>query len=88
MHEKNRLAAQERVRAEKEKALEEADKTVTATYYMPHMAQAPMEPPVAIVQFNGDSAEAWAPVQHPRATREGPDPGGSNSIIVDSCFAP
>ena len=54
-----------------EKALEEADKTVTATYYMPHMAQAPMEPPVAIVQFNGDSAEAWAPVQHPRATREG-----------------
>ncbi|SES78266.1 isoquinoline 1-oxidoreductase, beta subunit [Marinobacter segnicrescens] len=54
-----------------EKALKEANKTVTATYYMPHMAQAPMEPPVAIVQFNGDTAEAWAPVQHPRATRQG-----------------
>ena len=52
-------------------ALGDANQRVSATYYMPHMAQAPMEPPVAVVVVTGDSAEAWAPVQNPRATREG-----------------
>lgn len=54
-----------------EAALKEANKRVSATYYMPHMAQAPMEPPVAVVRVSGGQAEAWAPVQNPRATREG-----------------
>lgn len=54
-----------------ETALKEADKRVSATYYMPHMAQAPMEPPAAVVVYRGGEAEAWAPVQNPRATREG-----------------
>ena len=54
-----------------EAALKEANKRVSATYYMPHMAQAPMEPPVAVVRVSGGKAEAWAPVQNPRATREG-----------------
>jgi len=54
-----------------EAALEDADTRVSATYYMPHMAQAPMEPPVAVVRIRGGKAEAWAPVQNPRATREG-----------------
>lgn len=54
-----------------EAALEAADKRVSATYYMPHMAQAPMEPPVAVVIIKDGKAEAWAPVQNPRATREG-----------------
>lgn len=52
-------------------ALESADKRVSATYYMPHMAQAPMEPPVATVRIRDGKAEAWAPVQNPRATRDG-----------------
>ncbi len=52
-------------------ALKAADKTVSATYYMPHMAQAPMEPPVATVRVADGKAEVWAPVQNPRATREG-----------------
>jgi isoquinoline 1-oxidoreductase beta subunit len=54
-----------------EAALQDAKKRVSATYYMPHMAQAPMEPPVAVVRIKDGKAEAWAPVQHPRATREG-----------------
>jgi len=54
-----------------EAALKVADKRVSATYYMPHMAQAPMEPPVAVVRIKDGKAEAWAPVQNPRATREG-----------------
>lgn len=60
-----------RERGDVDKALEEAEQRVTATYYMPHMAQAPMEPPVAVVRIKDGKAEAWAPVQHPRATREG-----------------
>ncbi|GEN27025.1 aldehyde dehydrogenase [Halovibrio variabilis] len=54
-----------------DKALEEAATRVSATYYMPHMAQAPMEPPVAVVRITEGKAEAWAPIQNPRATREG-----------------
>jgi len=52
-------------------ALKNADKRVAATYYMPHMAQAPMEPPVAVVRISEGKAEAWAPVQHPGAARQG-----------------
>lgn len=54
-----------------ESALSDAAKTVSATYYMPHMAQAPMEPPVAVVRVEDGTAEAWAPVQNPKATRDG-----------------
>ncbi|SFR43627.1 isoquinoline 1-oxidoreductase, beta subunit [Marinobacter daqiaonensis] len=60
-----------RQRGDVEAALEKADTRVSATYYMPHMAQAPMEPPVAVVRIRDGKAEAWAPVQNPRATREG-----------------
>ncbi|MEE2764666.1 MAG: xanthine dehydrogenase family protein molybdopterin-binding subunit [Pseudomonadota bacterium] len=52
-------------------ALDGAAKRVSATYYMPHMAQAPMEPPVAVVRIQDGKAEAWAPVQNPTATRDG-----------------
>ncbi|MBW7472421.1 molybdopterin-dependent oxidoreductase [Marinobacter sp. M216] len=52
-------------------ALNDAAKTVSATYYMPHMAQAPMEPPVAVVRVKDGAVEAWAPVQNPKATRDG-----------------
>ncbi len=46
-----------------------ASDTISAQYYMPHMAQAPMEPPVAIAKVTADSAEVWAPVQNPQATK-------------------
>ncbi|QSP93996.1 xanthine dehydrogenase family protein molybdopterin-binding subunit [Marinobacter salinisoli] len=52
-----------------DKAMKAAAKKVSATYYMPHMAQAPMEPPVATALVRKDKAEVWGPVQHPEATR-------------------
>ncbi|MEQ6884755.1 molybdopterin cofactor-binding domain-containing protein [Salicola sp. Rm-C-2C1-2] len=54
-----------------ENALNSAEQTLNATYYMPHMAQAPMEPPVAVVRLKEGKAQAWAPIQNPRAGREG-----------------
>jgi len=59
-----------RDRGDVEGALEQASKTVSATYYMPHMAQSPMEPMVATVIVRNGEAEVWAPVQNPRATRD------------------
>ncbi|SFN04607.1 xanthine dehydrogenase family protein molybdopterin-binding subunit [Marinobacter pelagius] len=53
-----------------ENALKQASKTVSATYYMPHMAQSPMEPMVATVVVANGEVEVWAPVQNPRATRD------------------
>ncbi|MCM5682885.1 molybdopterin-dependent oxidoreductase [Schlegelella sp. S2-27] len=41
--------------------------TLQAEYHMPHLAHAPMEPPVAVVQIRDGRAECWAPVQNPAA---------------------
>lgn len=38
-----------------------------ADYYIPHLAQAPMEPPVATAQCSHDFCELWAPIQNPQA---------------------
>ncbi len=51
-------------------AFKKADKKIEATYYLPHLAQAPMEPPVAIARFKDGALETWAPVQAPQVTRE------------------
>jgi len=40
-----------------------------AEYYIPHLAQAPMEPPAATVRIMGGKCEAWACTQAPQATR-------------------
>jgi len=39
--------------------------TVEASYYVPHLAQAPMEPPVAVALFQNGRMEVWAPTQNP-----------------------
>ncbi|MFC3283944.1 xanthine dehydrogenase family protein molybdopterin-binding subunit [Litchfieldella rifensis] len=54
-----------------ESALGNAETRVQASYYMPHMAQAPMEPPVAIARMSDGRAEVWAPLQNPQAARDG-----------------
>jgi len=41
--------------------------TVEAEYHLPHLAHAPMEPPVATVQIRDGRAECWAPAQNPVA---------------------
>jgi len=53
-----------------EAALKAADKVIVGEYYLPHLAHASMEPPVAVADVKGDKAEIWAPVQSPGGTRE------------------
>jgi len=53
-----------------EAALGKAAKKIEAEYYIPHLAQAPMEPPAAVAQIKDGHCEVWACVQAPQATRE------------------
>src|SRR5450755_2577284 len=53
-----------------EAALKSADKVVVGEYYLPHLAHASMEPPVATANFADGKVEVWAPVQSPGGTRE------------------
>jgi len=53
-----------------DKALAAAAKTVSAEYYIPHLAHASMEPPTATVRVADGKCEAWAPVQSPGNTRD------------------
>lgn len=53
-----------------EQAMASADSSLEAAYYLPHLAQSPMEPMVAIARFQGGHCEAWAPSQAPQVTRE------------------
>ncbi|MFK8013910.1 MAG: molybdopterin cofactor-binding domain-containing protein [Gammaproteobacteria bacterium] len=56
-------------RGDANKALESATRSVTAEYYAPHLAQAPMEPPVATARWEGNKVECWACTQTPQASR-------------------
>lgn len=51
-------------------ALAGPGKHVTAQYYLPHLAHATMEPPVATARIAGGKCEVWTSVQAPQATRE------------------
>lgn len=51
-------------------ALAGAAKVFAREYYQPHMAHAPMEPPVALAHVADGAAEIWAPLQSPSAARE------------------
>jgi isoquinoline 1-oxidoreductase subunit beta len=53
-----------------DKALASAAKTVSAEYYIPHLAHASMEPPNATARVANGKCEAWAPVQSPGNTQE------------------
>ncbi|ODN65619.1 xanthine dehydrogenase family protein molybdopterin-binding subunit [Methylophaga muralis] len=52
------------------KAMESADKTFKADYYVPHLSQAPMEPPVATARIQDGKCEVWAPTQAAQAGRD------------------
>jgi isoquinoline 1-oxidoreductase beta subunit len=52
------------------KALEEAETTVAAEYYIPHLAQAPMEPPTATARIIEGKCEVWASTQGPQAAHD------------------
>ncbi len=48
-----------------DQALATAAKTISAEYYVPVLAHAPMEPPTATARVADGKAEVWAPVQSP-----------------------
>jgi len=50
-------------------ALAKAARRIQASYYIPHLAQAPMEPPVATARVTNDSCEVWGSLQNPNAAR-------------------
>ena len=50
-------------------ALRSAPRRVSADYFVPHYAHAPMEVPAAIAHATGDHCEVWAPTQNPQAAR-------------------
>ncbi|WP_188716113.1 xanthine dehydrogenase family protein molybdopterin-binding subunit [Paracoccus acridae] len=50
-------------------ALQEAPRRSEAEYYIPHLAQAPMEPPSALAMIRDGKCEVWACVQAPQVTR-------------------
>ncbi len=48
-------------------AMDNASSTISADYYIPHLAQAPMEPPAATARFVGNVCEIWTATQNPQA---------------------
>jgi isoquinoline 1-oxidoreductase beta subunit len=50
-------------------AFAKAAKTVEAEYWVPHLAHAPMEPPVAVADFKDGKVTVWAPVQDPQGVQ-------------------
>ena len=50
-------------------AFKAATRVVEAEYVAPHLAHLSMEPPTALARVDGDTAEIWAPTQHPQAAR-------------------
>jgi isoquinoline 1-oxidoreductase beta subunit len=47
-----------------------ATKVHEAEYYVPHLAHASMEPPVAVAEFKNGKVVAWAPTQNPQAVQD------------------
>lgn len=59
-----------RSKGDVEKAMAAATQVHTADYYLPHLAHASMEPPVAVAHVTGDKCVAWAPTQNPQAAQD------------------
>ncbi len=45
-------------------------KVIEADYYVPLLAHATMEPPVAVAEFRDGKVTAWAPTQNPQAVQD------------------
>ena len=50
-------------------AFARAARRVRASYYIPHLAQAPMEPPTATARVTKEGCDVWCSVQNPEAIR-------------------
>jgi isoquinoline 1-oxidoreductase beta subunit len=51
-------------------AFNKAAKKLEADYYVPMLAHASMEPPVAVAEFKSGKVEAWCPTQDPQAVQQ------------------
>jgi len=51
-------------------AFAKAKEVVSATYHQQHVAQASMEPPVAVARFANGKIDVWAPLQSPYGARK------------------
>ncbi|MGU3536485.1 molybdopterin cofactor-binding domain-containing protein [Methylobacterium sp. A54F] len=51
-------------------AMAKAKTRVQAEYFVPHLAQAPMEPPAAVARVKDGACEAWACTQGPQAAHD------------------
>ncbi len=51
-------------------AFAKGGKIIEAEYYIPHLAHASMEPPVALADFRDGKVMIWAPTQSPQAVQE------------------
>ncbi len=58
-----------RAHGDVEKAMSTAAKTLKADYYVPHLAQAPMEPPAATARVKDGKCTVWTCAQSPEACR-------------------
>ncbi len=47
-----------------------SDKTIEAEYYVPHLAHASMETPIALADYRDGKVEVWASTQNPQAVQE------------------
>jgi isoquinoline 1-oxidoreductase subunit beta len=50
-------------------ALAVAGRRLSADYFVPYYAHAPMEVPTAVAHFDGGKCETWAPTQNPQGAR-------------------
>jgi len=51
-------------------AFAKSAKVIEADYYVPLLAHATMEPPVAVAEFRDGKVTAWAPTQNPQAVQD------------------
>jgi isoquinoline 1-oxidoreductase beta subunit len=49
---------------------EKSNRLVEAAYYIPHLAHAPMEPPVAVAEYRDGKVTAWTCTQNPQAVQD------------------
>ena len=58
-----------RKKGDVDQALGNASKTLSADYYVPHLAHAQMEPPAALAKFEEGQLEVWTSTQNPQQAR-------------------
>ena len=49
---------------------EKSSRVIEAEYYIPHLAHAPMEPPVAVAEYRDGKVTAWTCTQNPQAVQD------------------